>query len=120
MAILSPVDKTFTGKAARGEGRAGALGFPTANIPLSEDLSGIFAAVVAIGPKTYHAAVFADPARRVLEAHLLDFWGELYDQDMSITLQKKLRDTAPFENDEALRAAIAADVKAVRDFFEQH
>src|SRR5262249_4954572 len=59
----------------------------------------------------------ADPRRRVLEAHLLDFNDELYGMEIEITLFEKLRDAKEFDNDAALRTVIAADVQAVRAYF---
>ncbi|PIR82777.1 FMN adenylyltransferase [Candidatus Kaiserbacteria bacterium CG10_big_fil_rev_8_21_14_0_10_59_10] len=107
--------KVFSGVAQRGEGRAGSLGFPTANIPLGESvLSGVYAGRVEVKGKRYDAAIFADQNRGILEAYLLDFWGELYGQEMTIELGEKLRDAKSFANDDELRAAITADVERVR------
>ena len=108
----------YTGIAQKGEGRGRELGFPTANIPLDDEtVSGIYAARVSVGGKEYCAAVYANQARKLLEAHLLDFWGELYGQEITITLEKKIRDDARFENEDALKVAIAEDVRNVRSFF---
>src|SRR5947207_2582021 len=64
--------KNYSGVVARRSGFATTLGFPTINIPLLGDASGIFAAVVTIDSTHYPAAVYADQKRKTLEAYLLD------------------------------------------------
>ena len=109
--------QSYSGIAQKGEGRGRALGFPTANIPLRDkELVGIYAARVKVRGKEYFAAVYANQARELLETHILDFWGELYGQEITIMLEKKIREDARFENENALKTAIAADVRAVRFF----
>jgi riboflavin kinase/FMN adenylyltransferase len=114
--------QTFTGTVSEGKKRGRALGFPTINIPLTDaSVSGVYAAkvhtAVRTTVRTFFAAAFADPSRGLLEAHLLDFSGDLYGVDVRIELRKKLRDSARYESDEALRQAIAEDVKLVRECF---
>lgn len=110
--------KTYTGIVMKGQGRAAALGFPTANIALADgSVSGIYAARVAVGKKEYAAAAFADQKRNVLEAYLLDFSGELQGKEISIHVYEKIREHGDFSNDADLRAAIAGDVANVREYF---
>jgi riboflavin kinase/FMN adenylyltransferase len=109
---------TFTGIVMKGKRRGSALGYPTVNIPLSDKaLSGIFAGTVTIDGAQYHAAVFADQARAVLEAHLFDFTGDVYGRAVTVAIQKKIRDAETFDTDHALKAAIAEDIIAVRQYF---
>jgi riboflavin kinase/FMN adenylyltransferase len=110
----------YEGIVQEGKRRGRALGYPTINIPLADpSLSGVYAARVTIaGEAPYPAAVFADPSRGVLEAYLLDFSDELYGTAVTIELHKKLRESKTFSDDETLRAAIAEDVQAVREYFD--
>ncbi|HEY4517020.1 MAG TPA: riboflavin kinase [Candidatus Paceibacterota bacterium] len=111
---------TYRGVVVRGEGKGVALGFPTANIPLSDrSLSGIYAARVAVkrGEAPYMAAVYADQERKLLEAHILDFTDDLYGCEIEIELLKKIRDGKRFEDNAALRVAIVEDIKNVRAYF---
>jgi riboflavin kinase/FMN adenylyltransferase len=110
--------KVYSGVAQRGEGHGTVLGFPTANIPLEDELSGIYAARVTIQGKEYFAAVYANPHRKLLEAHLLDFWGELYGQHLTIEIHTKIRESADFTDATDLKAAIAKDVHEVRKYFK--
>jgi riboflavin kinase/FMN adenylyltransferase len=112
----------FIGIVIEGKRRGRALGFPTVNIPLGDAaVSGIYAAKVctdvSTSVHTFFAAAFADPSRDVLEAHLLDFSGDLYGQEIRIELYEKLRESGTYASDEALQQAIAEDVAAVREYF---
>lgn len=108
----------FSGIVQKSLGEGAKIGFPTANIPLPDrSLSGIFAGEVVVAKKVMPAAIYADQKRGLLEAHILDFEGDLYGQEIEVWLQKKIRDDATFENVEDLKRAIAADVAATRAFF---
>lgn len=111
--------KIYTGVVQKGTQRAAALGFPTVNIPLSDDASGIFAARVVVGDKAYDAAAFADQGRKILEAHILDANLALYGSKITIELHHKIRESAAFEGDDALRAAIEDDTRAAREYFRK-
>lgn len=102
------------GRVVAGDRRGTTLGYPTANIPLPAGLAGVYAGIVTVPDAEHAAALFADPARGILEAHLLDFSGDLYGSDIEIEVLEKIRDGAAFATDEELRRAIAADVVAVR------
>jgi len=120
--------RLYTSIVIKGQGRAAALGYPTANIALADDsVSGIYAARVKVGGAEYIAVAFADQKRKLLEAHLLDFSGELSakggyasggnGKSITIELCKKIRKHKDFTNDDDLRAEIAKDVAKVRDYF---
>ncbi|MBI4079950.1 riboflavin kinase [Candidatus Kaiserbacteria bacterium] len=109
---------TYKGVVQKGTKRAAALGFPTVNTPLDDkEVSGIYAARVTVDDKLYNAAAFADQTRNVLEAHILDADLELYGKEITIELHKKIRESESFDDDNALRAAIAGDIQKVRAYF---
>lgn len=110
---------SFTGVVERGTARAEQLGYPTINIPLTDGTSGVYAARVFVDTDVYRAAAFADPKRKILEGHLVDFEGDLYGKEVTIELVRKMRDTRAFEDDDELREAIASDVKGVREYFDK-
>lgn len=108
------------GIVVRGAGRGAGLGFPTANleaIDVQIPLDGVYAgrvilpdgtgvpAAIHIGPN----ATFGVQARSV-EAHLIDFAGDLYGDHLQIELVERVRPTRKFDGVEALKAQIAADV----------
>ena len=109
----------YRGVIQKGDRRASELGFPTINIALTDGgLSGIYAGVVRICDDTFHAAVYADQRRHMLEAHLAKYeGGELYGRVAEIELVKKIREDKKFDSEEALRGQIEKDVLAVTDYF---
>ncbi len=108
--------KIFTGKVIEGAHRGMALGFPTANIALSdESLTGVYAGLVTIEGSVYMAALFADQKRNLLEAHVLDFSGDLYGKEITIEIIKKIRDRQVFTDSALLKEAIQRDVQTTRD-----
>lgn len=111
--------QTFTGIVQHGQRRGTALGYPTINIALDDlSITGVFAARVKLGEEWYEAAAFADPSRRVLEAHILDFSADLYGWNVTIELGKKIRENKRFADDATLKRAIAADIVSVRAIFK--
>jgi riboflavin kinase/FMN adenylyltransferase len=105
----------YTGIVTQGSRKASALGFPTINIPLVDgSLSGIYAGRVALKGKTYVAAVYADQRRKILEAHLVDFPGDMIAGVVTIELVTKVREDRMFDDDEALKMAIMDDIEQVR------
>ncbi len=108
---------TYTGIVIHGDGYGRRLGYPTANIEIIEPVTGVFAGTVDFGGTKYHAAIFASARRPILEAHLLDFDGDLYGKEIEVRIQTHLRDVRYFDDENELRAAITADVATVRAYF---
>ncbi|HZL18731.1 MAG TPA: bifunctional riboflavin kinase/FAD synthetase [Polyangia bacterium] len=121
------------GRVARGAARGRQLGFPTANLIPERELTpkvGIYAARARLleGPRagedhTVALSVGRNPTFAgqagwrdavTVEAFLLDFDGDLYDQRLRLSVGPRLRDEQRFESVEALEAQIAADVAQVR------
>ena len=112
--------QVYRGTVTAGLGKAGVLGFPTLNIPLADrELSGSFAGTVAFDGQTYNAALYADQERKILEAHLLNFEGEIREGEIEITPLKKIREKEIFDNYELLKSAIEKDVQEITRFFEE-
>lgn len=115
-----PAMQKIHGVVQMGAKRGRALGYPTINLSLEKStVSGIYAALAYVdGGAPYLAAVFADPTRGIIEAHLLDFRGEIYGLDATIELHEKIRDTKRFSSDVELKTAIADDIAKVREYFK--
>lgn len=99
------------------------LGFPTANIMPKNELiphDGVYAVMVAVGGELYQGAcnIGTNPTlgggERSIEVFLLDFSGQLYEQELSICFVQRLRGEQKFPNAEALIQAIRGDVQATR------
>jgi riboflavin kinase/FMN adenylyltransferase len=87
--------------------------------------SGIFAGAVRLESGAWHAAATAIGARpqfyedgpELIEAHLLDFDGDLYGQAVTLVLIDRLRAEQRFDSTEQLVDQIARDVDATRRTF---
>ena len=118
-----------TGRVVHGAKRGREIGFPTANIdpetPLIP-LPGIYAArAVCESGARYAAAVsvghnptFGTHALTV-EAYLLDFEGDLYEQELSLDFLERLRGEVAFDSVDALIEQMNMDVQATRELVEQ-
>ncbi len=104
------------------------LGFPTANLEVTGLLlppNGVYAGLIN-REKVPHQAVLniglrptlaANAPQLRVEAHLLDFNGDLYGQELEITFVVKLRDEEKFPSAEALREQIARDITEAKKRF---
>jgi riboflavin kinase/FMN adenylyltransferase len=112
---------SLTGTVVRGDGLGHQLGFPTANLDatgLALPPHGVYAVHAETGGKTYRAVLNIglrptlqnpNPQLRV-EAHLMDFGGELYGQELEVAFVDKLRGEAKFPSLAELRQQIARDI----------
>jgi riboflavin kinase/FMN adenylyltransferase len=120
---------SLSGCVIHGDARGRTMGFPTANLDLTNSTfaipkSGVYAGIVSTEGKRYEALVnvgsnptFGANDMR-LEAHLLDFDGDLYGKTITAELYSFVRGEKAFENVEALKKQIMADEKQIRNFFE--
>ena len=112
---------SLAGKVVRGDQLGRKLGFPTANLDaacLVLPPKGVYIAHVNVGGKNFHAVLnighrptLQNPTPQLrVEAHLLDFNGDLYGQELEIEIGEKLRDERKFGSLEELKAQISRDV----------
>lgn len=112
---------TYHGIIEKGEGRGKPVGFPTINIPLSDEtISGIYAGIVRIGDMTYASAIYVNKKRKLLEAHLLDVSKDFYGENAIIQLFEKIRDDMIIMDSRILSEQIAKDVGSVKNYFASH
>lgn len=107
----------INGIVVHGNKRGRVLGFPTANISLEglEEIdAGVYAGKVMYREKEYFAGVYIHGHKPLLEAHLLDFDGDIYGETLRIELGKIVRGAEKFETDEELIAAISSDIEEIR------
>jgi riboflavin kinase/FMN adenylyltransferase len=119
---------SLAGKVVRGDQLGQRIGFPTANIDAAGLIlppNGVYAVHATTAKNTWRAVLNigvrptlqeAAPQRRV-EAHLLEFEGDLYGEELEVTFLEKLRDERKFGSFEELRAQIARDIKEAETRF---
>jgi riboflavin kinase/FMN adenylyltransferase len=120
------------GLVTHGAGRGAGLGFPTANLDAIDTLitgDGVYAALAFVHdadqpqrPPLARAAAchigpnvtFGEQVRKV-EAHLLDFKGDLYGRTIELDILERIRPTRPFASLDDLLAQIHKDVERCRE-----
>jgi riboflavin kinase/FMN adenylyltransferase len=119
---------SLAGAVVRGDQLGHKLGFPTANLDVTGLVlppNGVYLARAQVQGHAHRAVVnigsrptVKSPAPQVrVEAHLLDFNGDLYGQEIEINLMDKLRDEKQFPSLDALKEQIARDISHARSRF---
>jgi riboflavin kinase/FMN adenylyltransferase len=112
----------LVGTVVPGDQRGRTIGFPTANIavPPGTDVPprGVYAALAdgraaAVNVGLRPTFMGDDPAL-MIEVHVLDFAGDLYGEEMTVTFVERLRDERRFDGPDALVAQLGRDVERVR------
>ena len=115
----------ISGRVIAGDGVGRKLGFPTANLDAAGLVlppNGVYLGLAKIREKSRPAALnigfrptLATSGLQLrVEAHLLDFTGNLYGQELEVEIGEKLRDEQKFGSLEELKAQIAKDVAGAR------
>ena len=115
---------TICGKVVEGDKIGRQLGFPTANLDVTNLIlppNGVYAANTRFNEQSYRVAlnigvrptVAAGSELRV-EALLLDFSGELYGAELELEIGERLRGEQTFSSAVELRGQIARDIAQVR------
>ena len=114
------------GRVIHGKGRGESLGFPTVNLSVQKGQAmppdGVYATFAHTHDKVYHSVTnignnptFGNNNQRTVEAYLLDFRDDLYEQEVKINFIHRLRDEVKFENSDELIIQIFKDIKSTRD-----
>lgn len=118
------------GRVVHGRGRGAELGTPTANLDVecvyALPAPGVYAAWATVpSGRRYPAAVSVGvppmypEATSVLEAHLIGFSGDLYDECVTVEFVGRLREQKRYASEAELAGAIAADVSLVRQMLTE-
>jgi riboflavin kinase/FMN adenylyltransferase len=118
----------LVGRVVEGEHLGGKLGIPTANLAYENEIvpaKGVYVCRARCKTGIYQAAtnVGIRPTfqgeKLTVEAHLLDFSGDLYDSRMELQFLHKLRDEKRFAGPEELKRQIQADIEATRAYINE-
>ncbi|GAB2191857.1 bifunctional riboflavin kinase/FAD synthetase [Sessilibacter sp. MAH1] len=122
---------TMSGRVGYGNQLGRKLGLPTANLAIRRyktPVRGVFAAHVTLPSGEVLPAVanvgvrptVDGIAKPILEAHVLNFAGDLYGQMLTVEFCKKLRDESKFESITALQQQILKDIEQAKDYFKEN
>jgi riboflavin kinase/FMN adenylyltransferase len=110
----------LSGQVVKGQQIGRSIGFPTANIQVVDKYKllprdGAYAVYAEVGAIRYKAILnigdrpTVDGKKKTIEAHLIDFDGDVYGQELSIHFQEFLREEERFENLDALKNQLLID-----------
>lgn len=115
------------GVVVQGDQRGRTIGFPTANIEVPRAIcipaDGVYAGVLTRANNAKHACAinlgrrptfYEHADHSMLEAHLLDFSGDLYGEKVKVLFTHFLRGERKFENIDALKMQLKHDIEQTR------
>ncbi len=122
-------EASLVGEVIAGDSRGHKLGFPTGNICLKSTgkilpPNGVYACYTDTNSGSYPAIVNVgtrptfNKSNHLLEAHLLDFDGNLYHQSIRIRFKQRLREEIKFPSADALVEQITKDVQLARSILK--
>ena len=118
------------GEVIQGDQRGRRIGFPTANLAVPEDMliprSGVYAGEAVVDGEPYLTVLnigrhptFGLSCQQTIEAHLLNFDGDLYGKGLEISLYKMLREEKKYNNADELIDQINKDIKVAEKIYEE-
>ncbi len=113
-------DYFITGKVVKGKSLGRTLGFPTANLRINADYKlipkdGVYVIYSLINHQKYYGMMnigtnpTIDDKGRSIEVHLFDFEDNIYDQELTIYMIKRLRDEKRFASIDLLKNQLITD-----------
>jgi riboflavin kinase/FMN adenylyltransferase len=118
------------GVVVKGEGRGKKIGFPTANIQVSQDLivpqKGVYVTRTVYNDMTYQSVTnigsnptFKDGNQIHIETNLFDFNTDIYGEMLDIQFLHKIRDERKFPTVNDLINQIKSDVETARSYLSE-
>ncbi len=116
---------SITGKVFEDRKVGRKLGFPTVNIKIDNDKFKLYDAVYigrvnidGVEYKTlinYGARPTYDLGEKLIEAHIIDFNGDLYGREITLYFDDILRDIKKFDSEEELKSQLEQDLKCAKE-----
>jgi len=119
----------LTGEIRTGAGRGRTILFPTLNLAPEQELLpklGVYATECVLNEKTYPSVTNVgtrptfDGQGVTVESHLFGFADQVTSGSMEVRFHARLRDEQKFSGVDQLRAQIARDIEAAREYFSRH
>lgn len=120
-------DHELRGVVVQGDQRGRTIGVPTANVAVPSNMcmpaEGVYAGFAVLPDGSRHACAinlgrrptfYKDAEHALLEAHLLDWSGDLYGQRIAVSFRERLRGEQAFAGINELKAQLQADLAAAR------
>lgn len=118
----------LAGLVVPGQKLGGSIGTPTSNLKVENELlpaNGVYVTRAIVGTHSYEAVTNVGIRPTVggknltVEAHLLDFSGDLYGQNLELEFLRKLREEKRFDGIDGLKSQIQHDIGEAREFFQK-
>ncbi len=120
-----------TGKVVEGDKLGRTINFPTANITVPEfkmlPRIGVYAVFVKIDGRLYKGmlnigfrpTINQSIKTKTMEVHVIDFEGDLYNKDITLTFVSRIRDEVKFSGLDELKAQLELDKKRISKLLEE-
>ena len=121
---------SISGIVAKGNQRGRLLGFPTANLELSDTLQaipqgGVYAVLIRVQNQCYAGMAnigfnptFGDIVKPRLETHLFDFSGDIYGEPITVDFIARVRGEVKFSSIDDLRHQLEADKASCQEILK--
>ncbi len=124
-------DFQIKGVISRGKGIGKTLTFPTANVKVKEDYkmipkNGVYVAKAKIDNISYTGMLnigtnpTVNGTKRSIEIHLFDLKDDVYDHEITVSIQSRLRNEQQFNSIELLKEQLQKDKIAALNYFQNH
>ncbi|MBI2627656.1 riboflavin kinase [Candidatus Nomurabacteria bacterium] len=107
------MDYVISGKVIKGDGYGRKIGFPTMNLEANtKELpkAGVYAGIGNLDGIDYRTGIVVGPEDK-LEAHLIGYNGDAYGKQVTLKIEKFIREYKKFNTEEELIIQIKKDLK---------
>lgn len=120
---------SITNIVVKGKQRGRLLGFPTANLNVPPEKAcpkaGVYFGSVYIENNKFFSIInvgkrptYGDLVENIIEAHILDFEGDLYNKEITVGFIKRIRDEEKFSSETELKRQIEIDYSVARSYLK--
>ena len=110
----------LTGKVVQGRQLGRTIGFPTANIQVTDEYKlipadGVYAVKVSVKGQLFKGMLnighrpTVDGSHKTIEVHIIDFNDDIYEENIQVLFIDRIRDEKKFDGIDALKSQIMVD-----------